>query len=269
MRNDRIHYPPRFLRAINRTKPKDLIMRQVPRYLLIGNGRVGRHFQHYFSLLSIPFLTWQRSEPVVQLQRKLHKSSHVLILIADDAIEQFIGSHLQDISAIRLHFSGSLVTDAAYGIHPLMSFSQHLYTLEHYQAIPFVIDHDAPAFDILLPGLPNQHVRLHKILKPKYHALCVMSGNFSCLLWQKLFFGLENEFHLPMTIAQPYFKQHMKNLLEHPHTALTGPLARGDIATIEKNIAALEDDPFQKIYQSFVEELYPLLPISLQSKVRG
>ncbi len=228
-------------------------MQQVPSYLLIGSGRVARHFQYYFSLLNIPFCRWQRSESVAQLQQKLITSSHVLILITDQEIEKFIDSHLKNVSVLRLHFSGSLISNHAYGAHPLMSFNQNLYTLEEYQSIPFVIDHDAPAFDKLLPGLPNQHVRLEKTLKPKYHALCVMSGNFSCLLWQKLFSSLEHEFNLPPTIAQPYLQQQMKNLLHSPQTALTGPLVRNDMDTIKKNIAALTNDPFQDIYKSFIE----------------
>ena len=227
-------------------------MQQAPSYLLIGNGRVARHFHYYFSLLNFSFCTWQRSESLAELQQKLSTSSHVLILITDNEIEQFIHLYLKDTSAVRLHFSGSIISDQAYGVHPLMSFNQNLYTLAEYQEIPFVIDHDAPAFDTLLPGLPNPSARLHKTLKPKYHALCVMSGNFSCLLWQKLFSSLEHEFNLPPAIAQPYLKQQMQNLLHCPDTALTGPLVRNDKNTIEKNITALENDPFQSIYKSFV-----------------
>jgi hypothetical protein len=228
-------------------------MQQAPSYLLIGNGRVARHFQHYFSLINIPFCTWQRSESLGMLQEKLTASSHVLILITDQEIEKFIVLHLKDAAVLLLHFSGSLISHHAYGAHPLMSFNQNLYTLEEYQSIPFVIDHDAPAFNELLPGLPNQHVRLEKTLKPKYHALCVMSGNFSCLLWQKLFSSLEHEFKLPPAIAQPYLQRQMQNLLHSPETALTGPLVRNDKDTIKKNIAALANDPFQDVYKSFIE----------------
>jgi 2-dehydropantoate 2-reductase len=228
-------------------------MGQVPHYLIIGDGRVARHIHHYFSLLQIPFSSWHRQQPFSSLHQALVHATHVLILIKDNAIEHFIVQHKPYSQAMWIHFSGSLVTEHAYGAHPLMTFSGSLYDLAQYQAIPFVLDHDAIAFAELLPGLPNQHVRLHTSLKPKYHALCVLSGNFSCLLWQKLFNTLENEFNIPQSIAYQYLYQQTQNLFTHPQTAMTGPLVRGDNLTIDNNLTALENDPFQHVYKSFVE----------------
>lgn len=227
-------------------------MGQVPHYLLIGKGRVARHFQHFLSLLSLPFSTWHRGERYLQLDEQLKKASHVLLLINDDAIEDFSAKYLTNTSALRIHFSGSLVSDTIIGAHPLMSFSRTLYTLEQYQSIPFVIDHDAPDFEHLLPGLLNQHIRLHKSKKPKYHALCVMSGNFSCMLWQKFFASLEHEFNIPRTLCFPYLFQQTQNLFNQHESALTGPLVRNDVKTIENNLKALAHDPFQEVYQSFI-----------------
>lgn len=228
-------------------------MRQVPRYLLIGSGRVARHIQHYFTQLNLSFMTWQRNESLTQLQQQINDVTHILLLISDHQIEEFITLHLKNTKALVVHFSGSLVSDKAYGAHPLMTFNQALYSFDHYQRIPFVIDHDAPAFDTLLPGLLNPHVRLDTSLKTKYHALCVLSGNFSCMLWQKLVMSLEQEFNLPADIANLYMQQQAQNLITHPKTALTGPLVRGDTLTIEKNLAALEGDPFKEVYESFVK----------------
>jgi len=228
-------------------------MRQVPRYLLIGNGRISRHFQHYFSLLQLPYSCWHRQQPIAQLEHELQHASHVLILIRDQAIEAYAATHLRHSPALRIHFSGSLITDQAFGAHPLSSFSESLWSLDQYQKVPFILDHDAPDFEKLLPGLPNPHVRLHKSFKPKYHALCVLSGNFTCLLWQKFFTHLTQEFHIPTAMAYPFLQQITQNLLLHPEKALTGPLVRNDVETIEKNLRALEADPYQEVYQSFVQ----------------
>lgn len=228
-------------------------MRQVPHYLIIGRGRVAKHFQHYFSQLQLSHSSWHRQESLAQLHSELESTTHVLLLINDQAIAPFIAEHLQEVKAMLIHFSGSLVLDGAFGAHPLMTFNDSLYDLSQYKNIPFIIDHNAPAFADVLPGLANPHSRLHTSLKPKYHALCVLSGNVSCLLWQKLFSTLQNEFHIPAEIAHPYLQQQMQNLLLHPDTALTGPLVRRDMATITKNISALEGDAFQTIYKSVVE----------------
>lgn len=229
-------------------------MRQVPCYLLIGNGCISKHFQQYFQLLKISFNVWDRkNHSIATLKLLTHTASHILIAISDQAIDEFIQQHLSDIDALCIHFSGSLICRQAFGAHPLMTFNNTLYDLKCYQSISFIIDDDAPSFNHLLPGLTNPHVRLHRSLKAKYHALCVLSGNFSCLLWQRFFSVLQNEFHLPKTVAYPYLMQQMKNIIHDPSSALTGPLVRHDTETIIKNIAALEDDPFQKIYQSFVD----------------
>lgn len=227
-------------------------MRQVPHYLIIGNGRVAKHFCHYFNQLGIVFSCWHRKLPREQLDKLLSSATHILILISDDAIDCFINSYLSTSKACLIHCSGSLTSEKAYGAHPLMSFSHELYAIEQYQAMTFVVDDDAPDSSELLPGLPNASVRLKKSLKAKYHALCVMAGNFSCILWQKLMRSFEQEFHLPSSISHPFLMQQSKNIMSDYTTALTGPLVRGDDETIAKNIAALEGDSFQEIYKSFV-----------------
>ena len=227
-------------------------MRQVPHYLLIGNGRVARHFQHYFSLLQLSFTAWHRHEPLEKLQQQLDYSTHILLLISDQAINAFVTNHLTNTKAMRIHFSGSLITASAYGAHPLSTFNHQLYPFHHYQSIPFMVDEDAPSFDVLLPGVPNPNWRLSKTSKPKYHALSVLSGNLTCFLWQKFFYSLQHEFNLPPSVAYPYLRQQMQNLIDDATSSLTGPLVRGDRTTIENNLIALQSDPFQEIYKSFV-----------------
>lgn len=153
---------------------------------------------------------------------------------------------------MRLHFSGALVTPLAFGAHPLMTFGPDLYSLEKYKSIPFVVEEGTAEFSQLLPGLPNRHVLLKPEQKALYHALCVMGGNFTCLLWQKVFDRFAQDFGFAPDVAFPYMQQQMENLMLDYKSALTGPLARGDQATIEKNLAALAGDPFEDVYRAFV-----------------
>lgn len=228
-------------------------MRQVPQYLIIGNGRMARHFQYYLSLLNLPQSHWYRGQSLEDLEAAKSKATHILALISDRAIEIFIKEHLQNTQAIIIHCSGSLIINEAFGAHPLMTFGPSLYEDQQYQQIPFVIDANAPEFEKLLPGLSNPHARLDPSLKTKYHALCVLAGNFSCMLWQKMFRSFEQELKLPNAIGHSYLKQQTQNLLKNFESALTGPLTRNDETTINKNLNALHNDPFQKVYQSFVE----------------
>lgn len=186
------------------------------------------------------------------LRAKAAAATHILILIRDDAIADFAQFHLSGFDALKIHFSGALVAAGIYGAHPLMTFGPDLYTRDKYQSIPFIIEDDAPDFAALLPGLPNTHARIKKSDKAKYHALCAMAGNFSCLLWQKLMHSFAAEFSLPPEVAQAYLRQQTDNLIADYTTALTGPLARGDSATVQKHLVALKGDPFHDVYQSFI-----------------
>jgi 2-dehydropantoate 2-reductase len=237
-------------------------MRQVPQispiYAIIGDGRVARHFCHYFQKLGISFGQWARSPKQVtrhtwrNFTTLINDVSHVLLLLSDDAIEPFIKKHPILRNKMLVHFSGSLRTKFAYSAHPLMTFGDKLYSLETYQKIPFILEKGSPSFKTLLPGLKNKHFYIDGDKKAFYHSLCVLSGNFTCILWEKFLRELEQVFDFPKEIAFPYLEQTMRNIMQNPDAALTGPLVRRDKKTIAGNLHALRHDPYQKIYQSFV-----------------
>jgi len=229
-------------------------MRQVPsqpQYAIIGDGRVARHFCHYLSLLDIPYLQWSRSCGA-KLAEIVGPCPTVFLLISDAAIEPFIQQ--QDCLAYKscVHFSGSLVTDFAVGAHPLMTFGVDLYSLSEYQKIPWIIESESPSFSELFPGLSNPHFVIDKDQKAYYHALCVMSNNFTTLLWQKFFNSMYKEFDIPKEHLIPILQRSMSNIIDDHEAALTGPLMRGDQVTINENLAALSDDAFFDVYQAFV-----------------
>ena len=226
-------------------------MGQVPHYLVIGNGRVARHVLRYFSLSDIAHSHWHRGMDAAALRGLAQKATHTLLLVSDGAIAD-VAALLGDADVMKVHFSGALSTDAAYGAHPLMTFGPDLYTLEKYKTIPFVVDDDAPDFSTLLPGFSNPHTYLPRAQKGRYHAMCVMAANYSCILWQRFFSVLEHEFGMPPDSGHPFLQQQTENLLRDHVNALTGPLARGDEKTIAKNLEGLADDPYRRIYEAFV-----------------
>lgn len=238
-------------------------MRQVPLkskpskgfscYGLIGSGQVALHLAHYLDLLDIPFVTWSRRSNRL-LSQVLKHCSHVLILIKDSAIEPFIIQNKQLLASKALiHCSGSLSTSLAIGAHPLMTFSKQLYDEKTYRKIHFVVDSQEHSFESILPYLPNDHSIISPSQKAKYHALCVMSGNFSSMLWQVFFAQLEENFKISKSHALIYLQQTFKNItvLED---GLTGPLQRGDKETIELNLKALESNqPLYDTYKAFIK----------------
>ena len=217
---------------------------------VVGSGRLARHFLHYLQLLGIPACTWSRREAQPDPVAALAGCHTVLLLIRDDQIVPFIEAW-PGLQRFRLvHCSGSLVTNAAEAAHPLMTFGLDLYEADIYRRMPFILEQGRTPFDELLPGLPNPWFTISRRDRPLYHALCVLAGNGSTLLWQKLFAEFERRLGLPPSAAQPFLMQITANLVRDPANALTGPLSRGDLGTISTNLSALEGDPFQAVYRS-------------------
>lgn len=222
-------------------------------YLIVGGGRVARHFARYFELASIPHQIWTRKEDVAALRARAEGSSHVLLLISDGAIEGFYRAHSFLHGKTVVHCSGSLASDLVPGAHPLMTFADELYGLDTYRNIPFIVEKDRDPRE-LLPKLSNPIHFIDKGDKGLYHALCAMSGNFTVLLWEKAFREFETRLGIPRSALLPYLERVAKNLAQVPpgQSVLTGPLARGDRAVIERHLQQLEDDPYEGVYRAFV-----------------
>ncbi len=175
----------------------------------------------------------------------------LLLAISDDALEPFLAAHPTLARKTCVHFSGSRTVPGAHGLHPLMTFGPKPYSREAYRAIPFVGEQGGLAFSEVFPSLPNPSWAIDPRDKARYHALCVLAGNFPTLLWAKAFEAFEAQLDLPRAILAPYLEQTLRNTLESGGTALTGPLARGDRGTVARNLDALDGDPYAAVYRAF------------------
>ena len=233
-------------------------MRQVPYYVVIGNGRMATHLCYYFDCLAIKYHRWYRSGYTPsQLDPILSKATHALVLITDGAIERFIQSHIltKYPHLTVVHFSGCLVSTFAYSAHPLQTFQQEKnYALDEYRQIPFIIDKRAPSFSELLPGLDNPHYRIAKEEKTYYHAMCVLANNVSTLLWQKFYREMTARFDIRQKDLNPFLKRTFQNIQANPESALTGPIARQDVQTLSQDLNALQGDPFYSVFKATIDQ---------------
>jgi predicted short-subunit dehydrogenase-like oxidoreductase (DUF2520 family) len=231
-------------------------------YAIVGGGRLARHFSEYFRLLGIPYTRWARdcrsplntfttADAEQRLRETIGNADRVLLLVSDIAIASVLKQYPFLHEKQLIHCSGALSFPGVAGAHPLMTFADRLYPLDTYQTVPFMCE-TGYSFDELLPGLPNPNFAIKLEYKAQYHALCVMAGNFSQVLWKSVSDRFEQQFELPAGTLHPYLNRVTGNFIEAPETALTGPLIRNDQQTIERNIHALNGDPLQDLYHAFV-----------------
>jgi len=228
------------------------VNRQVPKkYTIIGDGKMAKHIIHYFNILGIDCNQWHRQQSHQILQKTVVDSDYILLLISDDAIDTFTQEHSYLQRKTLIHFSGSLISENAFGCHPLMTFGDSLYDLSIYKSMPFVCD-DNVDFKSLFPQLNNTFFNLERSHKAYYHALCVIAGNFSQTLMRDSSQLLTNNFNLPKDILHPYLLQNVKNFIANSNQSITGPIQRNDSKTINSHLLAIKDQPLEGLYLSFL-----------------
>ena len=231
-------------------------------YAIVGGGRLARHFSEYFRLLGIPHSCWTRdrwssfntldiADAELRLRKTIGNADRVLLLVSDNAIANLLKQYPFLHEKQLIHCSGALSFPGVTGVHPLMTFASELYELDTYRSVPFMCE-AGHSFNDTFPGLPNPHFAISIEDKARYHALCVMAGNFSQLLWKSVSDQFEQKLGMSASTLHPYLKQVTENFVQAPETALTGPLIRNDQQTIERNIESLGSDPLQDLYRAFV-----------------
>lgn len=244
-------------------------MRQVPskKYLIIGNGRTAKHIGYYFTHLGHDITYWHYQKISYQnnllyttepLQELSYKNDKILILIKDAGIEDFINQYSFLKNPNTIHFSGSLEVAGISNVHPLISFGQDLFPTDFYPRIPFAqFDSPEKSLESFLPGISNPSFYIPKKEKSLYHGLCVASGNLTVLLWQMVADQLNKNWNLNNDYLKPYLKSVTSNLQTHWETALTGPIARRDEATLVKNYQALQNTPLNEIFKAHIKAAWP------------
>jgi hypothetical protein len=234
-------------------------------HLLIGSGKLSRHFAKYFAELHLSFETWTTPREYPADFFRNFRASHVWFLVSDRAIGPVVARVREGLTEfgtgilpsgdepIFLHASGATVLPGVIGAHPLMTFGDSLYDLETYRRIPFVVeDHfDGRLASEALGGLPNLAVSLDPAKRALYHSLVSIAGNFPALLWAEVFSRFERELGLSRDLLAPFLFRTLANVLAEGEAALTGPLVRGDAPTLKNHRAALAGTSLSSIYGAF------------------
>jgi predicted short-subunit dehydrogenase-like oxidoreductase (DUF2520 family) len=157
---------------------------------------------------------------------------------------------------IVLHTSGLLSSEvlkplrncgASVGsFHPAQSFAAKSTPPSRFRGAWFALEGDAAAFTAaraLVRELGGRSVAVAAGRKRLYHTACAAASNYPVVLWQTAVELLEQA-GLPAAAAQRLVVTLAKGTLRNvkkfdPARALTGPIVRGDIATVRGHLAAL------------------------------
>jgi hypothetical protein len=232
-------------------------------YGFVGDGRLSRHWRHYFSSLGIHWRLWSRHLARAHglvVAEALADCDVILLAVADDAIAPVLEELRAGGLASRrfVHFCGGRSFDGAWGAHPLMSFGAALYEPSFYREIPIFVEADASEpdgpghFRALFPQLPNPCFALRTEDKAYYHALCALAGGMTAVLWREFFATMAARFDAPREALACYPRRIIENVLASADGALTGPVARGDTGTIRAHLEALDTSPLGPVYQAFI-----------------
>lgn len=199
------------------------------------------------------------------------------IAVPDDAVGD-VWSQIRDISGrwpvmqplehkIICHFSGSLSSAVFSGIdstgasgcsfHPMSAFSDRFTSYRQLNKVLFVAEGQEKALVVmedLFARMGNKILRICPDKKALYHCSASLVSNFMIGLFQMGLDLLERcgicE-ETGMELFAPLVEDNIRAMLEKgARDALTGPVERGDIQTVEKHLEALEGEE---------RELYRLL----------
>jgi hypothetical protein len=233
--------------------------------LLVGQGKLARHLSFYLSQKNIPFEHWLDGRKLhdPNLKPILERVNCVWILVADRAIKE-LSTKLRELAPAlpQMHSSAASEIPGTLTLHPLQTFGLELYPLSTYEAIPFTFVREEWATEPELKqsietNFSNPRFEISKAKRALYHSYCVMMANFPQLLWSAVLGEAENSIHSTRALFTPILKQATENFLSQGEAAVTGPLVRGDLMTIQRHENALSHSRLLSLYQNFVSIFKP------------
>ena len=181
----------------------------------------------------------------------------IFITTPDDAIASVVSEVKWHPGQSVVHCSGADSTDVLQpareagakvgAFHPLQTFASPRQAMENIPGSTFALEAEEPLLDTLkdvASALEGSWVELQARDKVLYHAAAVFACNYMVTL-VKLATDLWKTFDVPQEKATKALVPLLRGTLHNietigiPH-CLTGPIARGDIGTINKHLNALE-----------------------------
>lgn len=250
---------------------------------IIGAGRVGTSIGKYLSQYSchtiVGFYSEHYQDAVESavfchtksfyILSQLVLSSDTLFIAVTDGQIKNVWDCIDKPSArnkIISHFSGSLSSDVftfandysiyTGSIHPIYAFSDKFCSYKELPKALFTVEGSdcfISRMQELFTPLGNRIFTIDKTQKPLYHAAMSMASNHLIGLLQTvtdMLSACNFDEESAYTLLKPLMTDNLNTALQKGTAyALTGPIERGDIATVEAHLNIL-DDTQKRVYQA-------------------
>ncbi len=249
---------------------------------IIGVGRVGKLLHQ-----ALQRAGYDQISVISKGDEILFLNDFILITVPDHSIQLVVDS-ISD-SGLKIkgktlaHTSGVVGLDVFSNInqknnnigcfHPLMAVTEHSNSFE---GITFDICGDVGFVKNIIPiidDLGGKTMIVDEHEKAKLHVAAVITSNYLVTLMamaQELFKNSELDKEQLKRALVPLMKSAIDNLeSQNPKQALTGPISRGDVASIEKHLNILKDVPnLASSYSQLGQETIRLLGDNIDEEMK-
>ena len=261
------------------SQPQRATLNTLPRLNVIGAGKLGRTLARLFSdagLVTIGDIYNRNSEHshsaqafigagrvITNLEQLSNAPAQLWMLATPDDVIRDCANQLAELADISwqrttvFHSSGLKTSTELAALqklgssiasaHPAHSFACPERSLTSFASTVCTLEGDKQAItvlDSLLSSIGGQTTTIKPEAKPLYHAATVMASNYLVALLGASEALLEKagiEETLASAVLSPLMRQSLENgITEGAVNALTGPIARGDINTLEAHLKAIE-----------------------------
>lgn len=240
---------------------------------VIGTGRAGsvigaalhRVGHEVVAVAAVSELSQLRAQallpgvPIVDITEVVAASDLVLVAVPDDALvgllQGLAASGVVQPGQFWVHLSGRYGTDVMaavveqgalpLAIHPVMSFTGTSMDLLRLEECPFGVtapDQLRSAAEALVIEIGGDPIWVPEDKRVLYHAALAFGSNYLItLVAQSAELLSQAGIEEPRRVLAPLLGASLDNALRLGDQALTGPVARGDAATVEAHLAVLKN----------------------------
>lgn len=229
---------------------------------IIGAGNVGHHMALYLfkagyrihqicsrNVSAYETASRCRAEVVNRVSDMDAEADVYLLCVNDDKIAE-VALQLNVSGKLLLHTSASVdtvpvFTDNLFGVlYPLQTFSREVEV--EMSGIPVFVNAENPealqTVKRIAESLSEHVYVITDEVRRALHVAAVFANNFTNLMYNAAE-EICTKNKLPFDVLKPLISQTtMKALLHPPHSVQTGPAVRGDVSTIHKHIAYIQEN---------------------------